>query len=144
MLRACTQHKHTSFRPCIACTLSLQRIVHHMLSTSMCLNAACLQAVDLLKLPGETKKMLLTPQREVAVELVISRDSGEPASFMGYRVQHDNSRGPFKVSHSARLTVCRYDVLCNAVLRVFAAWFRIKSSIGPAGRIAIPPTSGYR
>ena len=56
-----------------------------------------MQAFAILDYPSETKKMLLTPQREVSVELVIVRDNGQPASFMGYRVQHDDSRGPFKV-----------------------------------------------
>lgn len=41
-------------------------------------------------------QLLLTPQREVIVELVITRDSGEIETFQAYRVQHDDSRGPFK------------------------------------------------
>jgi glutamate dehydrogenase/leucine dehydrogenase len=39
---------------------------------------------------------LRRPTREVAVEVVIRRDDGAPATFTGYRVQHDNARGPFK------------------------------------------------
>ena len=42
------------------------------------------------------KTLLLTPHREIHAELVISRDSGEVANFTAFRVQHDNSRGPFK------------------------------------------------
>lgn len=34
--------------------------------------------------------------REVAVSVVVRRDGGAPATFTGYRVQHDNARGPFK------------------------------------------------
>lgn len=42
--------------------------------------------------------MQLTPHREIHVELNIVRDNGEIEMFNAYRVQHDNSRGPFKVS----------------------------------------------
>ena len=38
----------------------------------------------------------LTPHREIHVELNIVRDNGEIEMFNAYRVQHDNSRGPFK------------------------------------------------
>lgn len=41
-------------------------------------------------------KILLTPAREVTVELIITRDNGKAESFSGFRVQHNNSRGPFK------------------------------------------------
>ena len=30
------------------------------------------------------------------VEVAIERENGEIATFIGYRVQHDNSRGPLK------------------------------------------------
>ncbi|CAD7699451.1 unnamed protein product [Ostreobium quekettii] len=40
--------------------------------------------------------MLLEPKREVAVELVVPRDAGGVEVFRAYRVQHNNSRGPFK------------------------------------------------
>lgn len=39
---------------------------------------------------------LRRPVREVAVSVLIRRDDGTPAVFDGYRVQHDNARGPFK------------------------------------------------
>jgi glutamate dehydrogenase (NAD(P)+) len=40
--------------------------------------------------------LLATPLREVKVQVSIELDSGEIRTFMGYRVQHDNSRGPMK------------------------------------------------
>ena len=46
--------------------------------------------------PERLRKLLLTPQRELHVELNITRDNGEIEMFDAYRVQHDNSRGPFK------------------------------------------------
>ncbi|MEE8396832.1 MAG: Glu/Leu/Phe/Val dehydrogenase dimerization domain-containing protein [bacterium] len=42
------------------------------------------------------RTMLWTPFREVQVEITIENDSGEIATFVGFRVQHDNARGPMK------------------------------------------------
>lgn len=54
------------------------------------------QAFALLKLDARYETLLMTPSRELRVELVIERDDGSIGNFIGYRVQHDNSRGPFK------------------------------------------------
>ncbi len=54
------------------------------------------QAFDLLGLGSEYKTLLMTPSRELRVELVIELDNGSIGHYIGYRVQHDNSRGPFK------------------------------------------------
>jgi glutamate dehydrogenase (NAD(P)+) len=51
---------------------------------------------DALDLAPKTEHMLKTPAREVRVELVITMDDGSVGNFIGYRVQHDNARGPFK------------------------------------------------
>src|SRR5207253_5634096 len=40
--------------------------------------------------------LLIQPKREVQVEINVELDNGELETFIGYRVQHDNSRGPFK------------------------------------------------
>jgi glutamate dehydrogenase (NAD(P)+) len=54
------------------------------------------QAADRLGLPSEIREMLLMPRREVQVQVTIERDNGSLATFVGFRVQHDNSRGPMK------------------------------------------------
>jgi glutamate dehydrogenase (NAD(P)+) len=54
------------------------------------------RAADLLGLSALECKQLLTPYREIKVECTFVRDDGSPATFVGYRVQHDNSRGPMK------------------------------------------------
>lgn len=54
------------------------------------------RAADELSLPGNMRKMLLTPKREVQVQLAVERDSGVVETFIGYRVQHDDARGPMK------------------------------------------------
>ena len=54
------------------------------------------KAADLLGLPERERRQLLTPYREIKVECSFIRDDGTLATFVGYRVQHDNSRGPMK------------------------------------------------
>ncbi|MGL1886830.1 MAG: hypothetical protein OCD76_09970 [Reichenbachiella sp.] len=54
------------------------------------------QAAKVLELGDKAKHMLLTPYRVIKVEIVTEGQNGEPMNHMGYRVQHDNSRGPMK------------------------------------------------
>lgn len=54
------------------------------------------QAAKLLDLSDNIRTLLITPEREVRVEVVIEMDSGQIGNFIGYRVQHDNARGPYK------------------------------------------------
>ena len=54
------------------------------------------RAFDVLDLPEDQVVLLETPSREVKVELIIRMDDGSVGNFIGYRVQHDDSRGPFK------------------------------------------------
>jgi glutamate dehydrogenase (NAD(P)+) len=42
------------------------------------------------------RTLMVTPDRELRVEVAIEMDSGQIGNFIGYRVQHDNARGPFK------------------------------------------------
>jgi glutamate dehydrogenase (NAD(P)+) len=54
------------------------------------------QAFELLKLSPRYKTLLVTPSRELRVEIAIELDDGNIGNFIGYRIQHDNSRGPYK------------------------------------------------
>jgi glutamate dehydrogenase (NAD(P)+) len=54
------------------------------------------QAANCLDLSENVRTLMITPDREVRVEVVIELDSGKIGNFIGYRVQHDNARGPFK------------------------------------------------
>ncbi|HEY8490023.1 MAG TPA: Glu/Leu/Phe/Val dehydrogenase dimerization domain-containing protein [Dehalococcoidia bacterium] len=54
------------------------------------------RAAKLLQLPDKTARILLEPDREVKVQIVIELDNGEPGVFTGYRVQHNHARGPLK------------------------------------------------
>src|SRR5262249_31870008 len=54
------------------------------------------RSARLLGLDERIERQLVTPFREVKVELTLARDDGTLATFIGFRVQHDNSRGPMK------------------------------------------------
>src|SRR3954453_1727923 len=54
------------------------------------------QAARLLDLTGNMRTLMITPDRELRVEVSIEMDNGEIGNFIGYRIQHDNARGPFK------------------------------------------------
>jgi glutamate dehydrogenase (NAD(P)+) len=53
-------------------------------------------AAERLGLSSTMTRRLRTPKREIKVECTIVLDNGEPATFVGFRVQHDDARGPMK------------------------------------------------
>jgi len=53
-------------------------------------------AADRLELSDSIREMLLMPRREVQVQVTFERDNGDLTTLVGFRVQHDNSRGPMK------------------------------------------------
>jgi glutamate dehydrogenase (NAD(P)+) len=54
------------------------------------------RAADFLQMPPAESIILKRPFRELSVELPIKMDSGEWRVYNGYRIQHDNTRGPCK------------------------------------------------
>jgi len=54
------------------------------------------RAADHIELAENLRKLLLTAKREVQVQVAIEMDDGEINTLIGYRVQHDNARGPMK------------------------------------------------
>ncbi|KAG9158883.1 hypothetical protein Leryth_024681 [Lithospermum erythrorhizon] len=54
------------------------------------------QAARILGLDSKLEMSLLIPFREVKVECTIPKDDGTLVSYIGFRVQHDNARGPMK------------------------------------------------
>lgn len=54
------------------------------------------RAASIMQLSSSIVRLFETPQREVKVGLTIEMDNGDVRTFQGYRVQHDNSRGPWK------------------------------------------------
>ena len=54
------------------------------------------RAADKLDLDPSMRRLLQTAKREVTVEVPVEMDDGRIETLLGYRVQHNNSRGPMK------------------------------------------------
>lgn len=54
------------------------------------------RAADELELDDSHRRLLKTPKREITVEIPLELDNGDLEVLIGYRVQHNNSRGPMK------------------------------------------------
>lgn len=54
------------------------------------------RAADKLELDESFRRLLRTPRRELTVEVPVELDDGRLETFIGYRVQHNNARGPMK------------------------------------------------
>ena len=54
------------------------------------------RAASRLKIGNDSIELLRQPWRELRVAVPIRRDSGEIGVFIGYRIQHNAARGPYK------------------------------------------------
>ena len=59
-------------------------------------NRYVLEAAHTLKLDDALTSFLMIPDRQLRVEIPIIRDNGKLQVFIGYRIQHNDARGPFK------------------------------------------------
>jgi glutamate dehydrogenase (NAD(P)+) len=74
------------------------------------------QAAERLELELSLREALSTPTREVTVQVRVPMDGGGFKVFKGYRVQHNNARGPFKGGLRFHPTVSLDEVRCFAML----------------------------
>jgi glutamate dehydrogenase (NAD(P)+) len=68
------------------------------------------RASAILDLGERVEKLLLTPNREVKVEVSVELDNGEVTTYTGYRIQHNGARGPMKGGLRYHPTVDAEDV----------------------------------
>ena len=54
------------------------------------------KAADVLDLPDNIRDILLSPRRSIKINIVVESENNELLHFTGYRVQHNNARGPMK------------------------------------------------
>ena len=54
------------------------------------------KAADVLDLPDKVRDILLSSRRSIKVTIVVESEEDELLHFTGYRVQHNNARGPMK------------------------------------------------
>ena len=54
------------------------------------------KAADVIGLQDKVRQILLSPRRSIKVEIAIEDSNNELQHYTGYRVQHNNARGPMK------------------------------------------------
>ena len=54
------------------------------------------RAANLINLEDYMRRILMSPFREVQVEVPVRMDDGRIEVFTGYRIQHNGARGPCK------------------------------------------------
>ena len=54
------------------------------------------QAADVLELDNASRRLLISAKREIMVEVPVEMDDGRLETLVGFRVQHNNARGPMK------------------------------------------------
>jgi glutamate dehydrogenase (NAD(P)+) len=83
--------------------------------------------------------LLITPLREVKVQLAVELDSGEIRTFVGYRIQHDNARGPMKGGVRYHPSVSHDELLGLASLMTWKSAVVNLPFGGAKGGIAVDP-----
>ncbi|RLS54677.1 MAG: glutamate dehydrogenase [Planctomycetota bacterium] len=99
------------------------------------------QAAERLGLTASEKKLLLTPHREVRVQVSFRMDDGQTATFVGYRIQHDRARGPMKGGLRFHPEVNSQEVLELASLMTWKTAVVDLPYGGAKGGIAVDPKS---
>ncbi len=96
-------------------------------------------AAGRIGLPEWHRQVLKTPNRNISVDFPVRMDDGSIRMFTGYRVQHNNTRGPYKGG-------IRYDVAVNLdEVKALASWMTWKTALvdvpfgGAKGGIACDP-----
>lgn len=93
--RSAEKRKRVSIRPSSA-PVSQQRLSSQPVSGYDVVLHNFDLAASKLELSDELKQLIKTPDRELRVEIPIRMDDGRLQTFIGYRVQHNNARGPNK------------------------------------------------
>jgi glutamate dehydrogenase/leucine dehydrogenase len=81
------------------------------------------KAASIIKLEQWITDILLTCQREINVSFPVKMDDGSVKIFNGYRVQHNNARGPYKGGIRYHWNVDLDEV------RALATWMSIKCAV---------------
>jgi len=98
------------------------------------------KAARIMDVGERIETLLATPLREVKVSISIEADNGEIRTFTGYRVQHDNSRGPMKGGLRYHPDVNGDEVLGLASLMTWKTAVVNVPYGGAKGGIALDPT----
>ncbi len=97
------------------------------------------KAARLMNLDEDLRHIISAPQRIVTVNLPVKMDNGELKIFTGFRVQHNNARGPYKGGFRYHQHVDMSEV------KALAAWMTLKTAVvdiplgGGKGGVIVDP-----
>jgi len=98
------------------------------------------KAARIMDVGERIETLLAAPLREVKVQVSIELDNGEIRTFNGYRVQHDNARGPMKGGLRYHPQVDADEVLSLASLMTWKTAVVNLPYGGAKGGITVDPT----
>jgi glutamate dehydrogenase (NAD(P)+) len=98
------------------------------------------RASDAMRLDPNIKRRLLVPDRSLIVTVPARMDDGSVRIFTGYRVQHNNTRGPFKGGIRYHEDVNLGEVSALAMLMTFKCALVGIPLGGAKGGIRLDPT----
>eukprot|EP00879_Flechtneria_rotunda_P003623 GHRR01003860.1.p1 GENE.GHRR01003860.1~~GHRR01003860.1.p1 ORF type:complete len:417 (+),score=105.87 GHRR01003860.1:112-1362(+) len=88
-----------------------QQVQHRCMSRSPDdVSSFVIEAMEILDIHPNLQHAILNSDRRLSVELRVPMDNGEVEIFMAHRVQHNNSRGPFKGGFKYHLEASLEDV----------------------------------
>jgi glutamate dehydrogenase len=98
-----------------------------------------IESAKFIDLEPELLDYILEPNRVIEVKIPVVMDSGKLKTFKGYRVQYDNSRGPYKggIRYSEHVSL--------EEVKALALWMTIKTAVvnipmgGGKGGIIVDP-----
>ncbi len=97
------------------------------------------KASRIAKIDSKTLKKILEPDKILKFEIPVQMDNGKIEKFQGYRIQHNNARGPFKGGIRFHPEVDIEEV------KALAAWMSIKTAVvdlplgGGKGGVIVDP-----
>ncbi len=97
------------------------------------------RAADVADISGDFLELIQKPMREVRVNIPIIMDDGSQNIYEGFRMQHNNWRGPFKGGIRYHQNVDEYEV------KALATWMTFKTAVagipmgGGKGGITVDP-----
>jgi glutamate dehydrogenase/leucine dehydrogenase len=97
------------------------------------------RAAERLGLELSLREALATPAREVAVQVRVPMDLGGFRVFRGYRVQHNNARGPFKGGLRFHPQVSLDEIRCFSALMTWKTALMSIPFGGGKGGVQVDP-----
>ncbi len=99
------------------------------------------KAAKLMEVSDRVATLLTNPLREITVQIPIEMDDGQIKTFVGYRIQHDNARGPMKGGIRFHPSVNREQMQGIAALMTWKTAVVNLPYGGAAGGVACQPAS---